>query len=526
MNDQSTTLKELLRLSYPRKYVWLSSQPASEIRVGWVVTQATDVGRWDVLVMLGMDLKPEVITQTRDKGGAAIILAGAVPSSISVHPNEIPIVHLPEEYSLRDVHRILVNILVNQRTFLMERGVRIHNQLSKLAADGEGLAGLARSMSDLSGRGILIQDKRLGILAEFPSSSLMSIWADVLAQLGDVNYLPDAFVDRKKAGKESAILLQEFQDGLERIITPISVSGVARGYLSLIGIRQRLDVLDHLIAEQGALVCAIEMARVKAVREAEKRLKGDLLTALLQEDITPRDANLWIQRMGLDLDQAHVAIRFAWDAPSPPSLRRLETLVNGEVANQGVKVLVETLGSEILCICQVEPSSNRPEEALSLANAVAEMAAQEFPDIPMRSGVGMPAGDISFWRDSFRQAGQALEMARRLRVRKPQYFPDLSVYRLLFQLEHHPDLHTFRVEILGSLLAYEGGGDFIKTLEVYFDHNGNLSQAADALFVHRNTLTYRMERIAEITGLDLDHTETRLALQLALRIHRMIERDN
>jgi purine catabolism regulator len=105
--------------------------------------------------------------------------------------------------------------------------------------------------------------------------------------------------------------------------------------------------------------------------------------------------------------------------------------------------------------------------------------------------------------------------------RKPRYFPDLSVYRLLLQLEHHPDLQAFKNEILGSLLSYEGGGDFIKTLEVYFDHNGVLSQAAEALFIHRNTLIYRMERIAEISGLDLDNTETRLAIQLALRVHRM-----
>jgi purine catabolism regulator len=141
----------------------------------------------------------------------------------------------------------------------------------------------------------------------------------------------------------------------------------------------------------------------------------------------------------------------------------------------------------------------------------------------MRSGIGLPAGEISLWRDSFRQAGQALEMARRLGSREPQYYPDLSVYRLLLQLEHHPDLHTFRSEILGSLLSYEGGGDLLKTLEAYFEHNGNLSQAAEALYIHRNTLTYRMERIAEISGLDLDHNETRLAVQLALRIHRMLE---
>jgi purine catabolism regulator len=96
------------------------------------------------------------------------------------------------------------------------------------------------------------------------------------------------------------------------------------------------------------------------------------------------------------------------------------------------------------------------------------------------------------------------------------------VYRLLFQLEYHPELQAFKQEMLGPLLAYDGGGELLRTLETYFRHNGNISQAADALFIHRNTLIYRMERIAEITGLDLDNTETRLALQLALRIHKML----
>jgi purine catabolism regulator len=525
MKNQTNTLIELLRLGYPKGIEWLSTQPTAEIVINWVVTNVEEVGRDDLLLVQGVNLNPAILTQAQLRGGSAVVAVGRIPSTRSGFPTEIPVLHIPGEDSLRDIHRTLVNILVNQRAYLMERGVRIHTQLSKVAAEGEGLAGLVRAMSDLSGRGVLVQDKRLLVLAEYTPTTLAAIWKDILTQLGDSTTLPEIFADRKKAGKDPIIMRQELQDGLERIITPISVGGVARGYLSLIEFRQRLDALDQLIAEQGALVCAIEMARAKAVREAEKRLKGDLLTALLQEDITPRDANLWVRRMGLDLDQSHVAIRFAWDAPSPPSLRRLETLVNGEVGRQGLKVLVEALGSEILCICQVDSAANRPEAALNLATTVADLAAQEYPEIAMRSGVGMPVGDISFWRDSFRQAGQALAMARRLNSRTPRYYPDLSVYRLLLQLEHHPDLHAFREEILGSLLSYEGSGDYIKTLEVYFEHNGNLSQAAEALYIHRNTLTYRMERISEITGLDLDHTEIRLAVQLALRIHRMLERD-
>ena len=129
---------------------------------------------------------------------------------------------------------------------------------------------------------------------------------------------------------------------------------------------------------------------------------------------------------------------------------------------------------------------------------------------------------IEEWRTSFRQAGQALELARRLGERKPLYYTDLSVYRLLFQLEHSPELIAFQEETLGPLLAYEGADELIHTLEAYFEHNANLSQTAEALFIHRNTLIYRMERIAAITSLDLDEPENRLAIQLALRIFRMM----
>jgi purine catabolism regulator len=115
-------------------------------------------------------------------------------------------------------------------------------------------------------------------------------------------------------------------------------------------------------------------------------------------------------------------------------------------------------------------------------------------------------------------------MARRLGEQKPLYYSDLSVYRLLFQLEHSPELIAFQEETFGPLLAFEGGNELIHTLETYFEHNGNLSQTAEALFIHRNTLIYRMERIAAITNLELDKPDNRLALQLALRIYRMLGR--
>lgn len=519
MQTTGMTLQQLLRLSFADRVTWQTDRPLKDIPIKWVTLTLDEVDAGDVLMAPGDDLTPQLVKKTWGRGGVALISWGEPASPLDTDALNLPIVSIPAEGQLHTVHRTLLTILINQRSYLMERGVRIHAQLSQLEAESVGLNGLAQAMSEISGRGILVQDKRLQLLSESTSSTLFSIWMDVLSHLSSKESLPEALRDRKKAGQQNLVLSQSIPGGLERLVTPIVVGGVARGYLSLVGMEGEFDFLDHLVAEQGALVCGVDMARTKAIREVEKRLKGDLLSAVLSDDLSPRDTHLWVESMGLDLTQSHAVLRFAWDGDSTPSLRRLETLVNGEVNQKNVKVILEAVGSEVICVCQSK------DAALKLAEAVLELAREEYPDIAARCGVGAPVDDLSQWGDSFRQAGQALEMARRLRNRKPLYFPDLSVYRLLLQLEYHPELQTFKQEILGPLLAYEGGSELLRTLEAYFESNANLSQAADALFIHRNTLIYRMERIAEISGLDLDNTETRLAIQLALRIHRMMSRE-
>ena len=67
------------------------------------------------------------------------------------------------------------------------------------------------------------------------------------------------------------------------------------------------------------------------------------------------------------------------------------------------------------------------------------------------------------------------------------------------------------------------GTDLVHTLEVFFEQNANASQTARALYVHRNTLNYRLQRIVEISGLDLNDAEARLAFQLALKVHQVAQ---
>jgi purine catabolism regulator len=522
MSAKPVLLKDLLRLSFSEPVHWLHGKDCENCQVLWISTAVEEAQPGELLLAPAalFDAGLIVEAQKRQVAGIAVLGAASLPEGLT--PGPLAILALPGyARGLREAQRILLTNLINHRAAVLERGARILSQLAQLQAEGKGLEGLAKAMGEISGRGVLIQDKRGFVRAEYCNSALVTIWKDVLQQLGSLEGLPDSLVDRKRAGSQRAVSSQSIPGGLERLIVPITVGEIARGYLSLVGISGELDELDHLVVDQGERVCAMEMARTKAVREAEKRLKGDLLTALLQNTLSPREARLWVQTMGIDPDQGYVAMRFSWAGPALPSRRRLETLVNGEVLRLGLQVVVSPMGSEVVCFCQETPGATRPVQALALGEAVLRQGAQEYAEAPGRCGVGTIALALEDWRTSLQHSGQALEMARRLGERKPLYYADLSVYRLLLQMEHSPELIAFQEETLGPLLAYEGGSELLQTLEVFFEYNGNLSQAAEALFVHRNTLIYRLERIARITDLDLSKQENRLAIQLALRIHRM-----
>src|SRR6185436_19299091 len=93
--------------------------------------------------------------------------------------------------------------------------------------------------------------------------------------------LPDGLRDRRQAAAMAGWRDQSLPGGLTRLVCPIVAKGMARGYLSVIGAAGDMDALDQLVVEYGAAACALEMAKAKAVNEAEKRAHGDFMDAVL-----------------------------------------------------------------------------------------------------------------------------------------------------------------------------------------------------------------------------------------------------
>jgi DNA-binding PucR family transcriptional regulator len=93
----------------------------------------------------------------------------------------------------------------------------------------------------------------------------------------------------------------------------------------------------------------------------------------------------------------------------------------------------------------------------------------------------------------------------------------MDVESLIRALSKSEDLARFRA-LVAPLVEHDRsrGSDLVKTLRTYFAAGANASEAADRLFLHRNSMTYRLERISKLTGLDLRDPGVALALRLGL----------
>jgi purine catabolism regulator len=127
------------------------------------------------------------------------------------------------------------------------------------------------------------------------------------------------------------------------------------------------------------------------------------------------------------------------------------------------------------------------------------------------------------WPEVHRQARRAMQLGKRLHLNQLVEFNSLGIYQLLSQIEHIGAVQTFTERIIGPLAEYDWRhrGSLVETIDAYFNHHANVSQTAESLFIHRNTLLYRLERIQELTGQDIDQADMRLALHLALKLWQL-----
>lgn len=532
------TVDEVRRAALPLGTIVATGGDVLMQPVRWVVAVNADSplpyleGQELVLIIPGKELTEmtPMIQACAERQVAAIaclppISALALMAAESVH---LPMLQLPPNSNIREVERLVMSLLLDRHGHIERRSAQIYKQLVELASENVGLDRIVHELSRYTDKAVVVQDKHLRIQVTAVTPQFAAEWDDITEFLADRQLLPSPVRDRHKLPRHtSPVQRQQIrEDNLTRLIAPIINQGVGRGYLSLIAPGESFSEIDTLVLTHGAVVCALEMARAKAISEIEKKLRGDFLDSLLTGTVGEAEALAEGDRFGHDMNVPHLALVLMWYGDKHPSPRRLETLVNGMLSGSDLNVLCRLRENEVRLFYGSD-SAMPIQAARQLAEDIRHDARREHPDTPLAIGIGSVAARISDWRASYREATQAADIARRLHSPTALYIGDLGIYTFLARPDYREDLRALRDSTIGNLIEYEEQqrADLLLTLEAFFQCHGNHTQTAGVLSVHRNTLFYRMNRIAEITGLDLNHPDVRLAVHLALKIHRLLTAD-
>lgn len=534
-------LGDVLRLALPLKTTVVGGASEARRSIRWVAmltswSELSEQVAEEDIVIIPLHLQEQLtvtdfcsrLTMLSDFSISAVVVFRNVPSVVaeSASKNNLPLVIVPPDSSLRETHQAIAALLVDRQQATSERTMQLYRRLSEMSREGQGLQAMTDVMANLTGKIVIVQDKRLEIRAEsWPSDTLVD--PHILRRaVKQRDQLPAILLNRKAAARARQSNWQQILpvENMGRLISPIISGDRARGYLSVIGPAGSLDLLDNLTVEQGAAACALEMAKAKAVSEAKKALRGDFLEGLLAGTLPQEEINRLASRLDHDTRQPHAILTLSWVGRNAPSLRRLETTVNWLLNNHTRPALVHDYGGQFLCIFQSLKEPDSLEAAYEFTHRLTEQISVEFPDANLIGGMSGPATSLDDWPRVYREALQAMDVGVRLQLgRQIVEFNSLGVYQLLCELETIPVVENFSTQIVAPLANYDEDhrGSLVKTLEAYFNHHGNISRTAESLFVHRNTLLYRMDRIQELTGQDLDNANMRLALHLSLKLWQL-----
>ena len=165
-------------------------------------------------------------------------------------------------------------------------------------------------------------------------------------------------------------------------------------------------------------------------------------------------------------------------------------------------------------------------EAIQIDTRLHNYLGKEFAPKTVSVGIGRYYQDPMAISMSYREASQSFTLGRSIfGPNSITHFDSIGIYRILLHGANHEELNDFVTCQLGVIAAYDSdhNTDLLTTLEVYLREGCNAKATADKLFLHVNTVKYRLARIQNLAGIDLQEPETRFNLVLALKIRRYLK---
>ncbi|NLL19016.1 MAG: hypothetical protein GX262_08315 [Clostridia bacterium] len=424
-----------------------------------------------------------------------------------------PIIAIPDEYAYTDIYEFVTSNFISKVTGEVKHDDEVMQEINE-SLYREGLEGIVKALYKWTGLQTLL--KQGSQVYSYPEE----------------NYAPEIPLDPVKWRKQGtnkgklynieSYYFQRNDIHYEWIAVSLLEEHKDLGFIMLFKGDRDFVKDDYILLENAASVCGVELKRLQSLVEVQRKYRKDFLEKLFAGNYTWEEAKYRASELQYDLPAYGVVMVVSFDPKvinvfNDQDIARVESIVSDVY---GWRTLFGLPGKDNLVVYLPDDK----EKYLPLAETLYKKLLQAFPSAEIVIGIGR-GSEFDEISKSYQEAKNAITIGSCLDLNPKIYdFSDLGFYRLLKLPDVKQEMIKYYEDYLKPLRVNDSPDEnLINTLSCFIESNYNYSDTAKKMYIHPNTVRYRISVIEKMCRVNLKYAYDRLNMEIALKILPLIE---
>lgn len=344
-----------------------------------------------------------------------------------------------------------------------------------------------------------------------------------LERIGEIHEGAMLVLSQKRVVSIDSATAQKLQGVKPGVNLPLTINNHVVGVIGLTGEPAEIMQFGKLVCMSAEMM--LEQTQLLNELSHDNRLKDELILSLIKSDNLNSYLTEWVKKMGIDLSLPRVVAIIEIDSGQlgvETAMNELQNLQHDlESISKNILITIQSL-SHIVVLIPALNKFNRwdiNEHKKRLETIVTKI--KNYSQLEIRIALGNYFSHTSdHIAKSYNTAKTTMLVGKqRMPNDRNYYYQELILPVLLHGLSYDWQADELLLP-LKKLKMSDNNGALQKTLQVWFNNNVQSGDTANELFIHRNTLEYRLNKIAKLTGLNLTKFDDRMLLYIALQLDR------
>jgi purine catabolism regulator len=440
---------------------------------------------------------------------------------------ELPVIELDYNVAFTDIMTPIFRHIFEKQTSIIKTVENIHNDTMNVVLKGGGIKEIIEVLERSLYNPVMVIDYQFDdIIYNVNSKYPYQTFGE-----GIRKYMKG--LSSKKATVKKHV--DEFtieNRNIKRVFIPIIAKNNVMGYIVLFGYNKDISDFDIVNGESAANTIALDFLKKLSVQDVENKYKAEFFEDLISLDEKrkekainkagyykfTREGNynvISIRLLGSEDDDSEDFNQF---------ISKARYLIDLSCVKSQKNYLISEIGKTINIIFQWTNKDLITKAYMDIVDTIENIFIKKMNFENYRLGIGRIYDNIDNVSSSLADAQKAIDASMTYIDKKVVDFETLGIYKIFCQDNLKEELVKFYQATIMPLVEYDRKRDteLVKSLEIYFNVNGNLKKMSEELFTHYNTVLYRINRIQEITKLSLNDEHDRFNLHTALKIMKIL----